>query len=84
MIDTVKILEEKLSHIKTPITLSIIGCVVNGPGEAAMTDVGITGGRNGNNMLYLSGIQAEKVLTDDMITRVINEVEKKAAELENN
>ena len=84
VIDTVKILEEKLSHIKTPITLSIIGCVVNGPGEAAMTDVGITGGRNGNNMLYLSGIQAEKVLTDDMITRVINEVEKKAAELENN
>jgi (E)-4-hydroxy-3-methylbut-2-enyl-diphosphate synthase len=84
VIDTVKILEEKLSHIKTPITLSIIGCVVNGPGEAAMTDVGITGGRNGNNMLYLSGIQAEKVLTDDMITRVINEVEKKAAELEKN
>ena len=84
VIDTVKILEEKLSHIKTPITLSIIGCVVNGPGEAAMTDVGITGGRKGNNMLYLSGIQTEKVLTDDMITRVIDEVEKKAAELENN
>ena len=84
VIDTVKILEEKLSHIKTPITLSIIGCVVNGPGEASMTDVGITGGRNGNNMLYLSGIQTEKVLTDDMITRVFNEVEKKAAELENN
>jgi (E)-4-hydroxy-3-methylbut-2-enyl-diphosphate synthase len=83
VIDTVKILEEKLSHIKTPITLSIIGCVVNGPGEAAMTDVGITGGRNGNNMLYLSGIQTEKVLTDDMITRVVNEVEKKASELEN-
>ena len=84
VIDTVKILEEKLSHIKTPITLSIIGCVVNGPGEASMTDVGITGGRNGNNMLYLSGIQSEKVLTDDMIKRVIDEVEKKAAELENN
>ena len=84
VIDTVKILEEKLSHIKTPITLSIIGCVVNGPGEAAMTDVGITGGRKGNNMLYLSGIQTEKVLTDDMINRVIDEVEKKAAELENN
>ena len=53
VIDTVKILEEKLSHIKTPVTLSIIGCVVNGPGEAAMTDVGITGGGKGNNMLYL-------------------------------
>ena len=83
VIETVKILEEKLSHIKTPITLSVIGCVVNGPGEAAMTDVGITGGQKGNNMLYLSGIQKEKVLTDDMITRVVDEVEKKASELEN-
>ena len=82
VIDTVKILEEKLSHIKTPITLSIIGCVVNGPGEASMTDIGITGGKNGNNMLYLSGIQSEKILTDDMINRVIIEVEKKALELE--
>ena len=82
VIDTVKILEKRLSHIKTPITLSIIGCVVNGPGEAAMTDIGITGGGKGNNMLYLSGIQKEKVMTEDMITRVISEVEKKALELE--
>ncbi len=84
VIETVKILEEKLSHIKTPITLSIIGCVVNGPGEAAMTDVGITGGRKGSNMLYLSGIQKEKVLTEDMINRVVDEVEKKASELRKN
>ena len=84
VIDTVKILEEKLSHIKTPITLSIIGCVVNGPGEAAMTDVGVTGGRNGSNMLYLSGIQKEKILSKDMIARVVSEVEKKALDLENN
>ncbi len=84
VIETVKILEEKLSHIKTPITLSIIGCVVNGPGEAAMTDIGITGGKKGNNMLYLSGIQTEKVLTDEMISKVVSEVEKKASELENN
>ena len=84
VIDTVKILEEKLSHIKTPITLSIIGCVVNGPGEAAMTDVGVTGGRNGSNMLYLSGVQKEKILTEDMIARVVTEVEKKASDLENN
>ena len=63
VINTVKILEEKLSHIKTPVTLSVIGCVVNGPGEAAMTDVGITGGGKGNNMLYLSGIQSKKILT---------------------
>ena len=84
VIDTVKILEERLSHIKTPITLSIIGCVVNGPGEAAMTDIGITGGKKGNNMLYLSGVQKEKVLTKDMIAKVVGEVEKKAAELESN
>ena len=82
VIDTVKILEEKLSHIKTPITLSIIGCVVNGPGEAAMTDIGITGGGRGNNMLYLSGIQSAKVLTEDIITEVVSQVEKKAAELD--
>ena len=83
VIDTVKILEEKLSHIKTPITLSIIGCVVNGPGEAAMTDIGITGGGKGNNMLYLSGVQNEKVLTKDIIEKVVTEVEKKVSELEN-
>jgi len=82
VINTVKILEEKLSHIKTPITLSIIGCVVNGPGEAAMTDIGITGGGKGNNMLYLSGIQSEKVLTNDIIDKVVSQVEKKAAELD--
>ena len=84
VIETVKLLEKKLSHIKTPITLSVIGCVVNGPGEAALTDVGITGGRNGNNMLYLSGMQKEKVLTKDMINRVVSEVEKKVSEIENN
>ena len=84
VIDTVKTLEEKLSHIKTPMTLSIIGCVVNGPGEAAMTDIGITGGGKGNNMLYLSGIQSEKVLSEDIISKVVSEVEKKAAELDKN
>jgi len=83
VIETVKILEKRLAHITKPITLSIIGCVVNGPGEAAMTDVGITGGRKGSNMLYLSGIQSEKVLTNNMIEKVVSEVEKKASELEN-
>ena len=82
VIDTVKILEKKLSHIKTPMTLSIIGCVVNGPGEASMTDIGITGGGKGSNMLYLSGIQTEKVLSKDIISKVISEVEKKASELD--
>ncbi len=84
VIETVKILEKKLSHIKTPITLSIIGCVVNGPGEAAMTDIGITGGQKGNNMLYLSGVQTEKVLTRNIIEKIVSEVEKKASDLENN
>ncbi len=84
VIETVKILEKRLSHIKTPITLSIIGCVVNGPGEAALTDVGITGGKNGNNMLYLSGVQSEKITTDEMISKVVDEVEKKVIELKNN
>ena len=84
VIDTVKILEEKLSHIKTPITLSIIGCVVNGPGEAAMTDIGITGGGKGNNMLYLSGVKNEQIMTDKIISKVISLVEQKALEIENN
>ena len=83
VIETVKILEKRLAHITKPITLSIIGCVVNGPGEAALTDVGITGGRKGSNMLYISGEQLEKVSTNDMVEKVVSEVEKKASELEN-
>jgi len=84
VINTVKILEEKLSHIKTPITLSIIGCVVNGPGEAAYTDIGITGGVKGNNMLYIKGLQTEKVINNNIISRVVELVEKKAEEIEKN
>ena len=57
--------------------------MVNGPGEAALTDVGITGGKKGNNMLYLSGVQSEKVFTNDMIDKIVMEVEKKASELDN-
>ena len=82
VIDTVKILEEKLSHIKAPITLSIIGCVVNGPGEAAQTDIGITGGGKNINMLYLKGVQTEKLNNQDIISKVVNLVEKKAEEIE--
>ena len=84
VISTVKLLEEKLSHIKTPITLSIIGCVVNGPGEAAQTDIGITGGGKGNNMLYLNGIESEKIVTDEIVSKVVELVEKKAKEIEKN
>tara|TARA_B100000579_G_scaffold154715_1_gene125761 strand:+ start:1232 stop:2332 length:1101 start_codon:yes stop_codon:yes gene_type:complete len=82
VIDTVKKLEEKLSHIKAPITLSIIGCVVNGPGEAAQTDIGITGGGKGNNMLYLNGIETEKIASDEIISKVVKLVEEKAKEIE--
>ncbi len=83
VIETVKKLEEKLSHIKTPITLSIIGCVVNGPGEASMTDIGITGGGKGSNMLYLSGVQTKKILTEEIINKVVEEVKKKVSQIEN-
>ena len=82
VIKTVKKLEEKLSHIKTPISLSIIGCVVNGPGEAALTDIGITGGGKGNNMLYLNGIESKKISSDEMISKVVKLVEEKAEEIE--
>tara|TARA_Y100000590_G_scaffold446819_1_gene581132 strand:- start:344 stop:1444 length:1101 start_codon:yes stop_codon:yes gene_type:complete len=82
VINTVKILEEKLSHIQTPITLSIIGCVVNGPGEAALTDIGITGGGKNSNMLYLNGVQSEKLSNDEIISKVVTLVEKKAEEIE--
>jgi len=82
VIETVKILEEKLSHIKTPITLSIIGCVVNGPGEAALTDIGITGGGNNSNMLYLKGIQTEKIDNKDIIQKVVKLVEEKAQDIQ--
>ena len=84
VINTVQILEEKLSHIKAPITLSIIGCVVNGPGEAALTDIGITGGGRNSNMLYLKGIQTEKLTNDQIVSKVVALVEKKAEELEKN
>ena len=82
VIDTVKILEEKLSHIKTPITLSIIGCVVNGPGEAAQTEIGITGGGKGNHMMYLNGVESEKIKSEEIISKVVSMVEKKAREIE--
>ena len=83
VIDVVKKLEEKLSHIKTPLTLSIIGCVVNGPGEAASSDIGITGGGKDSNMLYLNGIQKEKLKNDEIISKVVALVEKKEKDIKN-
>ena len=82
VIETVKELENRLSHIKTPISLSIIGCVVNGPGEAAQTDIGITGGGKGNNMLYLNGVESKKISSDEMIAKIVQLVEEKAEEIE--
>jgi len=84
VIDTVKILEEKLSHIKENITLSIIGCVVNGPGEASQTHIGITGGGKDNHMMYLSGLPHHKVVTGKIIEEVVTLVENKSKELKSN
>jgi (E)-4-hydroxy-3-methylbut-2-enyl-diphosphate synthase len=77
VIETVKELEKKLAHIKKPINLSIIGCVVNGPGEAAQTEIGLTGGGQDNNLLYLSGIPHTKVPSSKIIDRVVELVEEK-------
>ena len=82
VIKTVEVLEERLEHIKTPMSLSIIGCVVNGPGEALMTDVGFTGGGAGSGMVYLAGKASHKMTNDQMIDHIVEEVEKRAAEIE--
>lgn len=82
VIKTVEVLEKRLEHIKTPMSLSIIGCVVNGPGEALMTDVGFTGGGAGSGMVYLAGKQSHKLGNDRMIDHIVEQVEKKAAEIE--
>ncbi|MCE8006724.1 flavodoxin-dependent (E)-4-hydroxy-3-methylbut-2-enyl-diphosphate synthase [Aestuariivita sp.] len=82
VIKTVERLEERLEHIKTPMSLSIIGCVVNGPGEALMTDVGFTGGGAGAGMVYLAGKQSHKMSNDQMVDHIVEQVEKKAAELD--
>ncbi len=83
VIETVKELEKKLGHIKKPITLSIIGCVVNGPGEAAQTEIGLTGGGQDNNLLYLSGIPHTKIASADIIEKVVKLVEQKVKEKNN-
>jgi len=82
VIRTVEALEERLQHIKTPMSLSVLGCVVNGPGEARETDIGITGGGNGTHMVYLSGVTDHHVKDEDMIDHIVRLVEQKAAEIE--
>ena len=81
VIKTVQILEEKLAHISEPISLSIIGCVVNGPGEAAYTDIGFTGGSAGYGMMYAAGVKTGKTDNDDMIEDIVARVEAKANEI---
>ena len=82
VIKTVEALEERLSHIKTPLNLSIIGCVVNGPGEALMTDVGFTGGGAGAGMVYLAGKQSHKMSNENMIDHIVELVENKVEEIQ--
>jgi (E)-4-hydroxy-3-methylbut-2-enyl-diphosphate synthase len=82
VIKTVEALEKRLEHIKTPMSLSIIGCVVNGPGEALMTDVGFTGGGNGAGMVYLAGKQSHKLGNEGMIEHIVEQVEARAAVIE--
>ena len=82
VIKTVEKLEKRLEHIKTPMSLSIIGCVVNGPGEALMTDVGFTGGGNGAGMVYLAGKQSHKLSNDQMVDHIVEQVEKRAEAIE--
>ena len=82
VIDTVGKLEQRLAHISTSMSLSIIGCVVNGPGEALMTDVGFTGGGKGSGMVYLAGKPDHKMDNDGMVEHIVQLVEARAAEIE--
>lgn len=82
VIGTVKLLEERLAHISTPMTLSVIGCVVNGPGEAEQTDIGFTGGGAGSGMVYLSGLTDHKISNDRIVDHLVELVEAKAEEIE--
>ena len=82
VIRTVEVLEKRLAHITTPLSLSVLGCVVNGPGEARETDIGLTGGGNGKHMIYLSGVAAHQVEDAQVLDHIVQLVEAKAAEIE--
>jgi (E)-4-hydroxy-3-methylbut-2-enyl-diphosphate synthase len=82
VIKTVEVLEKRLAHISTPMSLSIIGCVVNGPGEARETDIGLTGGGNGNHKVYVGGIADHNIDDARLVDHIVDLVEKKAAQLE--
>jgi (E)-4-hydroxy-3-methylbut-2-enyl-diphosphate synthase len=82
VIRTVEKLEQRLAHVRTPLSLSVLGCVVNGPGEARETDIGITGGGNGKHMVYLSGVTDHHIRDEEMVDHIVRLVEAKAAEIE--
>ncbi len=82
VIDIVERLEERVSHIKTSMTVSVIGCVVNGPGEARETNIGLTGGGNGNHLIYIGGQPDQKVSTEDMVDRMVRLIEERADQVE--
>ena len=82
VIKTVEVLEQRHSHITTPMTLSVIGCVVNGPGEARETDIGLTGGGNNTHQVYVAGVPHHRLKDESIIDHLVGLVEKKAAELE--
>lgn len=82
VIKTVEVLEQRLAHITTPMTLSVIGCVVNGPGEARETDIGLTGGGNDTHMVYVSGLQDHRLKDADIVDHLVQMVEEKAAQIE--
>ena len=82
VIGTVRVLEERLAHIATPMTLSVIGCVVNGPGEAEQTDIGFTGGGAGSGMVYLAGLTDHKIRNDEIVEHLVELVEAKAKEID--
>ena len=82
MIRTVETLEQRLAHIHTPMSLSIIGCVVNGPGEATMTDVGLTGGGKGTHQVYVAGVTDHRLKDQDIVEHLAAMIEAKAEEIE--
>ena len=82
VVKVVETLETRLAHITTPLSLSVLGCVVNGPGEARETDIGLTGGGNGRHMVFLSGVTDHVIESEKMVDHIVMLVEKKAAELD--
>jgi (E)-4-hydroxy-3-methylbut-2-enyl-diphosphate synthase len=82
VIKTVEVLEQRLAHITTPLTVSVIGCVVNGPGEARETDIGFTGGGNGTHQVYIGGLPDHRLKDPDIVDHLVALVEQKAAEIE--